>query len=136
MVARQQYQTKMTKEELREWEAKEFAMFLRRILFLNQIQMYTAEQFKAMSFIPPNYKSALTNICNAARRCNGLIDNANYSTRDLVKKDLSSDQVHNICLLIDECIDIKNLEDVIEVISRSKQKVPPHADVPAGEQLS
>ena len=103
-----------------EAKAQEFGAFLRRQLYLNMVLVANAEWFKSMSFVPPQYKTALQNSINAANRFNSLLMTGSRDAYNQIMSELNEENVLKMLSLFDTCYDIKNLDDVIEVITRSK----------------
>lgn len=104
-----------------EQKAKHFAGELRRILILQKMMLYCVQGMKHGNYLPKSFTQAMTGFSNSIYANQQFIrKQTTKETWAEIAADLENDKLHDISCLIDEVVDIQNIDDIIEVISKSK----------------
>lgn len=106
-------------------QIKEFTTSLRRIFYLSKILHYCVDDLKRMDITKqiPNIRSIMDIYGKGINaRVRDLMHQTDYETAKKIKCDLDSDQLHEISLFLDTISDIKNLEEIRNVIEYHKKE--------------
>lgn len=108
----------------KEKQSKEFALTLRRILYLAVIFDYNVQELRDNEITPSHVKHEMNGIYNALNR---FIKSAKFRTTpevwEQINQDVSKDQLHDIALLLDEVSEIENIDSIVGVIRQVKAEL-------------
>ena len=110
---------------MNDYKKRETAAIIKRMLYLNQIQIETAKHLKSLSFLPASHKNCLNSIEKAANAYNRLLlqvsDKEEY--RNEIKEELSGENIKDLSLLMDEFAEMENLCEVLMVVKEYKANI-------------
>jgi hypothetical protein len=100
---------------------KIFTQSFRRVLYLQTLLKYNIEDLKRLSVTPSVIKDNAHRLLNAINYSQSdMMCRTTPANWDAVRSDLNSDQLHDISLFLDTIADIKNIEDIRQVIEEHK----------------
>jgi hypothetical protein len=101
---------------------KMFVADLRRVLYMSQVFKYSLEFMKQGELCPSHLKTGINNIQNAINRLFAdMRAKTSKETYEAVMRELSSEELHDVSLLLDFAASIKNVGVVVGVLNEQLQ---------------
>jgi len=107
-----------------EQKVNQFAIDLRRLLFLSRMFNYSLEWMRTSEVTPTYLKSDIKHIQDSIERLYRHMKNDNPKSWERVAQELDKDRLHDLSLLIDEVAEAVNIEEITEVLKACKVQIP------------
>lgn len=101
-----------------------FTLDLRRILYLQEILMYSLDAMKSNPVTPPWLKYACNNNVNSMKHIKSeLARRGSADSWQEIYEDISDDRLHDIALHIDFIAPVKNIAQITAIMQSSVEPI-------------
>ena len=108
------------------------AVTLKRLLYLNQLQLFTIEWIKANPICQPWIKNTLNNQVNAMKHFQNELKRLDTNDKwQPIQADITSDKMHDIALHLDVISKVNEISEITAVVERyinEQLKAKQHAE--------
>ena len=92
---------------------------LRRLLYLNQLQMFTIDWIKANPICQPWIKNVVNNQVNAMKHFQNELKQLDTANKwQPIQNDISSDRIHDIALHLDVISKVNEIAEITAVVEQ------------------
>ena len=101
---------------------KHFTIDLRRILYLNEITLYTLQSMKQNEVTPQWLKVAINNQINCVKNLKAeLARRGSQESWDSIYEDITDDRMHDIALHMDFIAPVRNIAQITQILQEHAQ---------------
>lgn len=101
---------------------KHFTIDLRRILYLNEITLYTLQSIKQNEVTPQWLKVAINNQINCIKNLKAeLSRRGSQESWDSIYEDITDDRMHDIALHMDFIAPVRNIAQITSILQEHAQ---------------
>jgi len=108
------------------------AVTLKRLLYLNQLQLFTIDWIKANPICQPWIKNTLNNQVNAMKHFQNELKRLDSNDKwQPIQSDITSDKMHDIALHLDVVSKVNEIEEITAVVEQyinDKLNLQQHAE--------